>query len=209
MYERRGVDLVRPLILFFFSLVIGSSCFLPPDPPRVEEEESQEPELIQGAWMPVSAAGDSNRDQGDSVEPFRWDAGRVVMAGRWSAEVVPRGSETMPEVSVSLFDAAEEGNVVGTATYSFANYACHYALVLESTLGNTVQLSQRFGVGPCAEAGRIVLEWDGNDDLVGDWRRPDGSRWFRVRLTLAPAPDVGVGAEPGDRWPQEWNPGPR
>ena len=207
MYERRGVELVRPLILFFLSLVIGSSCFLPPDPP-LAEDDSQEPGLIQGAWLPASESPDSNAARSTPVEPFAWQAGAVVMAGRWSAEVMPQGSEAMPEVSVSLFDSADEGNVVGTATYSFTDYACHYALVLESTIGSTVELSQRWGVGPCAEAGRILLEWDGDEDLVGDWRRPDGSRWFRVRLTQPAAPGGGVGPEPVNGWPPNGNRSP-
>jgi hypothetical protein len=138
--------------------------------------------------------------------PLQIDADGV-MAGHWSAEVVPPGSETMPEVSLSLFDSAVEGDVVGTATYAFTDYACHYALVLVRAIGSAVELSQRWGVGPCAEAGRIVLEWDADEDLVGDWRRPDGSRWFQVRLTPTPPVDAEIESESTTPHGPGWIPG--
>lgn len=186
MYERRGPEFVRRTFLLFVSIVLGGSCFLPPDPP-IGEKEPEEPEMIRGAWKPVVPRGAGTN--GEEPERVRrviarlpWDAGPVLLEGHWSAEVLPLGSEAMPEVSLSLLESAPEGDVVGTATYSFPDYACHYALVLESMVGRTVELSQRWGVGPCAEAGRIVLQWGDDEDLVGDWRRPDGSRWFQVRL---------------------------
>lgn len=198
MYERRGVDLTRRFFLLFVSIALGSSCFLPPDPPNVEEEPERR-QMIRGAWdSPADSTEGADPDEAGTarvIAPVDWDAGGVVMAGQWSAEVMPEGSEAMPEVSLSLFDAALEGEVVGTATYDFPGYACHYALILESADGSSVELSQRWGVGPCAEAGRIVLEWDTEDVLLGDWRRPDGRRWFQVRLTPTPPTDAEIESE--------------
>jgi hypothetical protein len=236
MYERRGVGLTRRFFLLFVSIALGSSCFLPPDPPIPEDEtdEAQGREMIRGAWDPQTETAEE-RDETRRREMIRgaWDsppevagapggeassgAGRTamrpqvdadaVMAGHWSAEILPPDSETMPEVSLSLFDAAGEGEVVGTATYAFTDYACHYALVLVSSIGSTVELSQRWGVGPCAEAGRIVLEWGEDEDLVGDWRRPDGSRWFQVRLAPTPPLDAEIESESTSRRGPGWMPG--
>ena len=209
MYERRGPEYVRRFSLLLVSIALGSSCFLPPDPP-IPEDETEEPEMIRGAWKPVAPTGTGTTGEGSEgvrrvIAPPQWDAGSAILEGHWSAEVLPLGSEAMPEVSLSLFESAPEGDVVGTATYSFPDYACHYALVLESMVGPTVELSQRWGVGPCAEAGRIVLQWGDDEDLVGDWRRADGSRWFRVRLSPRRAVDAegesGSTSRRGSAWP--------
>ncbi len=167
--------------------------------------------MIRGAWKPATRAVDGTNGEAPPgtrgpIAPLQLDAD-AVMAGHWSAEVLPLGSEAMPEVSLSLFDSAAEGEVVGTATYAFTDYACHYALVLVRAIGPTVELSQRWGVGPCAEAGRIVLEWGADEDLVGDWRRPDGSRWFQVRLTPTPPMDAATESESTNRRGPGWMPG--
>lgn len=224
MYELRGSELIRRFVLLFVSIALGSSCFLPPDPPLPEEEtdEVQPRQMIRGAWEPQAEAVEGE-DEPPRREMIRnaWDSppevaegeGNVpasvavqritprqfdtdaVLTGHWSAEILPLGSEAMPEVSLSLFDSAVEGDVVGTATYSFPDYACHYALVLVRSVGPSVELNQRWGVGPCAEAGRIVLEWGADEDLMGDWRRPDGSRWFQVRLAPTPRMDAEIESE--------------
>lgn len=211
MYERCGVDLTRRFFLLLVSIALGSSCFLPPDPP-IAEDEPERREMIRGAWdSPADSAegaGDDRAREVRVIAPIDWDAGGVVMAGQWSAEVLPEGSEAMPEVSLTLFDTAVEGEVVGTATYDFPGYACRYALVLESATGPTVELSQRWGVGPCAEAGKIVLEWDADEDLLGDWRRPDGRRWFQVRLVPTPPAGAQIESEGRGRGDAGWRPGP-
>ncbi len=234
MYERRGIDMIRRFFLLFVSLALGSSCFLPPDSP-IAEEEAERREMVRGAWDPatetaeggdeterremVRGAWDSppetaeGRDGGGTrevrvVAPIQLGTAAAVATGHWSAEVLPLGSEAMPEVSISLFDSTAEGDVVGTATYSFPDYACRYALVLERLVGPMVELSQRWGVGPCAEAGRIVLEWGDDQDLAGDWRRPDGSRWFRVRLTPTPPVDAEIESESTTGRGPGWLPGP-
>lgn len=211
MYERLGVVLTRRFFLLLVSIGLGSSCFLPPDPPTPEEQPARR-QIIRGAWdSPADSVAGATDDGAGSVQiiaPIDWDAGGVVLAGHWSAEVLPEGSEAMPEVSLSLFDSAAEGEVAGTATYDFPGYACHYALVLERAAGDTVELSQRWGVGPCAEAGRIVLEWNSEEDLLGDWRRPDGRRWFQVRLTPTPPPGAEIESEGIRRSGPGWMPGP-
>jgi hypothetical protein len=235
MHERRGVDLVRRFFLLLVSIALGSSCFLPPDPPILEDERERREmirgawdppadtaevgdppkrrEMIRGAWdTPAGTAEETNGDRAGEVRviaPIEWDAGEVVIAGHWSAQVLPEGSEAMPEVSLSLFDSAAEGDVVGTATYDFPGYACHYALVLENAVGPVVELSQRWGVGPCAEAGRIVLEWDADDDLLGDWRHPNGRRWFQVRLTPTAPADAQIESQGMSRPGPGWLPSPK
>lgn len=187
------MPLLRPSALLAATMVLAG-CYLPPDPPRASEGEGS------GRGARVSDPGDRGAIAGDSLVDGAWRPApprdrslpatsltpRVANAlslGTWSAEVEPPGSEQLPDVWLRLRDLVLPGDAAGTAEYRFPGYRCRYALYVDSVEDDTIRLRQRLQEGRCAGPGRIVLVWESGESMVGEWVRPDGSPWFRARLS--------------------------
>jgi len=192
--------------LLVLAAVASAACFLPPDPvepapgrtapgssPSSAEDATGVPvaghdSLVDGAWRPAEPR---ERAPGSTSRAPR--VASALSVGTWSAQVQPRGSERLPDVSLWLSQLVLPGEAAGSAEYRFDGYRCRYSLYLEEVDGNTVRLRQRLEQGRCAGPGRIILAWEGGESLVGDWLRPDGTPWFRAVLSRA----EGVSAVPG------------
>ena len=205
--------------LLAFAAISLSGCFLPPDPPAPASEPSSalavpsdagrptvgggaaDDSLVDGAWRPADPPERSM--SGASLTP---GVASALSVGTWSARVEPPGSEQLPDVSLWLRDLVLPGDAAGSAEYRFDGYRCRYSLYVEKAEGNTVRLRQRLESGRCAGPGRIILAWEDGESLVGDWVRPDGSPWFRARLSRAPdvsaVPDGGSGGASGGQGPE-------
>ncbi len=170
--------LIRPFLISLAATVTAlaiGACLLPPDP---EETVEAEP-LIAGAWKPADRVvrQATGANGADSLGPLD--------EGRWAAKVEPHTPEAMPDVAVTLSGVVTPGASIGSVSYAFERFSCAYELIVHAAAGRTLELRQRRAVGPCSGAGRILLSWDEAGSLIGDWRRPDGTRWFRVRLAKA------------------------
>ncbi len=171
--------LIRPFLISLAATIAALAIGACHHPPETEEPAEAEP-LIAGAWKPadrvaVPAAG---RNGADSLGPLD--------EGRWAARVEPDTPEALPDVAVTLSGVVTPGASIGSVSYAFERFSCAYELIVHAAAGRTLELRQRRAVGPCSGAGRILLSWDEAGSLIGDWRRPDGTRWFRVHLAKAP-----------------------
>ncbi len=216
-HKSRGSAVSYPRrVLVALAAVSFSGCFLPPDPAQPDPAGSsairgsgEGPEgaaaprrdsLLDGAWR---VADPIERTVGATSLTPR--VASTLSLGTWAAEVQPPGSEQLPDVSLWLRDLVLPGDAAGTAEYRFDGYRCRYALFVEAVAENTIRLRQRLETGRCAGPGRIVLVWEDGESLVGDWVRPDGSAWFRARLSrIEDVSALPVG--PGGR--SEMAPGP-
>lgn len=201
------LDLHRRSPLVGAAIALGvavgaASCRVAPEPlpPWPVDDEP----LIAGAWKP--AAGARPADGGAPPAP---PALAALDAGLWTAEVRPQDAGRIPDVEVTLEPRLAEGRPAGTASYDFGGYVCRYALRIDAVEGRTIRLRQRHETGPCGSAGPILLRWDEEDDLVGEWRTSGGTRWFRVRLArldLEPRDQPASDPDPSGAAPRERRP---
>lgn len=202
----KGIAVSTPSrVLILLAAVAQAACYLPPDPPSpaIERPASvdtppgdadasaaprwPDPSLVDGAWRPAAPRESSFRSA--SLTPR---VASALSVGVWSAQVEPPGSEALPDVSLQLRELVLPGDAAGSAEYRFDGYRCRYALYVEEVEGNTVRLRQRLEQGRCAGPGRIILAWEDGQSLIGDWVRPDGTRWFRALLSRTEEPVTGL-----------------